>query len=100
MRTKYSFAVLALILVSSGVANAQWRTFNPVTSVEQKPDRIVMPLISGVLTIQICSDSILHITSSPTATPPERPEFVIQKTSWPTPKFAVKDEAEDVTITT
>ena len=84
-RTKSSsaFTVLALVLFASLSAHAQWRTFNPVVSVEQKPDRVVMALKEGVLTIQVCSDSILHVTSSPAGSIPERPEFVIQKTACP-----------------
>jgi len=57
-RTKFlsALAVLAFVLFISAPAQSQWRTFNPVVSVQQKPDRVVMPLKDGVLTIQICSD--------------------------------------------
>jgi alpha-D-xyloside xylohydrolase len=97
---KHSAAVVMWFVVALAIsAPAQWRTFNPVISVQAKADRVVMPLRDGMLTIQVCSDSILRITSGPEQTP-ERPEFVTQKTSWPAVKFDVKDGAEEVTITT
>jgi alpha-D-xyloside xylohydrolase len=99
-RSLPAFTVLTFALFVFIPAHAQWRTFNPVVSVQQKPDRVVMPLKEGVLTIQVCSDAILHITSAPAGETPERPEFVIEKTSWPAPKFTVKDDSADVTIAT
>lgn len=98
--TRSRILLIVISVVFSAASSAQWRTFNPVTSVEAKPDRVVMPLKSGVLTIRVCSDSILRITSTPEGGAPERPEFVIQKTSWPAAQFKVQDGAEDVTITT
>src|SRR3954467_9603580 len=92
--------ILAIVVVLPSACVAQWRTFNPVTSVETKADRVVMRLKSGVLTIQVCTESILRITSAPAEGVPERPEFVVQRNSWPAPQFKVQDGTDDVTITT
>jgi len=73
---------------------------NPVTAVHQQKEAAVFTLQTGTLKIQVCSDSVLHIVYSPTATFPEREDYVITKKSWAGAPFTVQSTDEATTITT
>jgi alpha-D-xyloside xylohydrolase len=97
------FAV-ALLLVSTLFAatfvSAQWQELNPVASFKQGPDGALFTMKTGTLRLQVCSDNIIRVTYSPTSTIPKQPEYVITKTSWPTPKFTLQSSDADVTLST
>src|SRR5208337_1762365 len=64
-------------------------------------DGVVFTMSSGTLRLQVCSDSIVHVLYSPTATSPaSRPGPVVIKTNWPTTKFAMQENADEVTLST
>ncbi|MGE5109989.1 MAG: glycoside hydrolase family 31 protein [Acidobacteriaceae bacterium] len=92
------WAVLVVILCST--AAAQWKPMNPVKSFQKDGDAVVFRMGTGTLRIQVCSDSILHITYSPTDTFPNRPDYVVVKTSWPATNWDLQSAADVVTIST
>jgi len=92
-------ALLLSVLLTGG-AQAQWVPGSPVTSYKQQPDGVLLTLGTGVLRVQVCTDSILRITQSPTATIPDLPEYVVTKTSWPPAKFTVQEEQRGIVIST
>jgi alpha-D-xyloside xylohydrolase len=92
--------VAAIIVLLSNAASAQWTPRNPVKSFQQQADGVLIQMGTGVLRIQVCNDSVLHITYSPTSTFPEQPNYVVLKTSWPAAKFNVTANADEITIST
>ena len=82
-------------------AIAQWAPMNPVVALQPRADGVVFTMSSGTLRLQVCSDSIVHVLYSPTATfPASRPGPVVIKTNWPTTKFAMQENADEVTLST
>jgi alpha-D-xyloside xylohydrolase len=88
------------LFLTAGSSRAQWLELNPVTAFHQRADGVQFTMQTGFLTVDVCADSILHVIYSPAPTVPDRPNLVVIKTDWPTPKFTVKDDARAVTIST
>jgi alpha-D-xyloside xylohydrolase len=94
-------AALSLLLFAIlSTASAQWEPMNPVTAIQQQSDGVVFTMQSGILTLQVCSDSILHVLYSATATLPGRKDYVITKTSWAATPFTVQSTNDNITLTT
>jgi alpha-D-xyloside xylohydrolase len=81
-------------------ALAQWAPMNPVTAVKQQPDGVLFTMQTGTLKIQVCTDSIIRVRYSATATFSDRPDYVITKTSWPETKWTMQSSDDAVTLTT
>ncbi len=74
---------------------------NPVTSVQQEPDGVIFTMKSGILRLQICSNSIVHVLYSLTSSfPLRRPDPVVIKTNWPAANFSMQSNDSEVTLTT
>ena len=54
---------------------AQWTPMNPVRNVQQQADGVVLTMGTGTLKIQVCSDSIIRVLYSPTASFPKRTDL-------------------------
>ncbi len=80
---EFSLGILLCILLLSSGARAQWTPMNPVKSVQQEPDGAVFTMGTGTLKIQVCTDSVIHILYSPSASFPKQQDFVVSKDSWP-----------------
>jgi len=94
--------VLWLVLVRAMAipADAQWNPLNAVTGTQQQPDGVLFNMQAGVLRVQVCTDSIIHVLYSPTpAFPPPR-EYVLAKTSWPSSGWRIQSSDKDVTLAT
>jgi alpha-D-xyloside xylohydrolase len=91
---------LTLPLLFAAALHAQWIPANPVTGVQKTGDGVTLKLEKGVLRVQVCSPSILHVVYAPAEQTPNRPDFVITKTSWPSPQFTLDESAQAVTIAT
>ncbi len=91
------FASFLLIVVP---LNAQWTPRNPVRSVQQQPDGLLLTMGTGALRIQICTDSIVHVLYSPTGQFPSRPEYVIVKTTWPAVDWKHEDNGDKLQLST
>src|SRR5690349_24687255 len=87
-------AVFVLIAVSiaffaANAAHAQWTPMNPVRNVQQQADGVLFSMGTGTLKLQVCSDSVIRVLYSPTASCPKRPDYVVVKESRPATKYAV-----------
>ncbi len=92
--------VLPLVLCFAGLAGAQWIPPNAVTAVDRQPNGVTFILETGALRVQVCNDSMVHITYAPTAAFPSRPDYVVTKTVWPAAKWSMQDNQSAVTIST
>jgi alpha-D-xyloside xylohydrolase len=99
MRTERC-AILFSMLLLAAAANAQWNPLNPVTSVQQQSDGVLFTMQSGVLRVQVCADSTIHVVYSPTSSFPERPDYVVIKSRWPATQWTMQSTDTDVTLAT
>ena len=60
-------------------AAAQWNPLNPVQSAKPQPDGALFEMQTGLLRIQICTDSIVHVTYSPTSLFPREKDYIVLK---------------------
>ena len=72
-----------MVLALATSCFAQWDPSNPVTGVQQQPDGALFQMRAGAMKIQVCSDSIIRMLYSPTSSYPDRPDYVVTKTTWP-----------------
>src|ERR1700690_1805493 len=78
-----SLAIVFVCLFCATSAHAQWAAMNPVRKVQQESDGVVFTLGTGTLKVQVCSDSVIRVLYSPTATFPKREDLIVIKDSWP-----------------
>jgi len=100
MLSPRSILPVLLALMPAAAVNAQWIPQNPVQSVRQQPDGVLLPLKEGVLKVQVCSESIVRVTYSPTPAFPDKPEYVVTKSKWPEVKWDLQQSQRAVTIST
>ncbi len=99
-RSRFIFALTTLLVAVTPIAHSQWRPRNPVTSVQRQADGVLLTQKQGFLRLQVCTDSIIHVIYSPTASPQQHKNYVVIKTAW-NPVIWNMDEAQDaVTIST
>jgi alpha-D-xyloside xylohydrolase len=92
--------LVVLLVCVVPTTRAQWNPLNPVRSVTRQSDGVLLTLQNGVLKLQVCSDSIIRVLYSPTATFPSRLDFVVIKTTWPETKWETQSTDEAITLTT
>ncbi len=92
--------VVAFLLATTATVNAQWIPLNPVQSVEKQPTGLLLTMQKGSLRLEVCADSIIHVIYSPTGSFPNRPDYVVTKTSWPAVEWKTQTSGDDVEITT
>ena len=90
--------MLLLCLASS--SSAQWNPLNPVTSVKQQADGLVLAMKSGTLRLLVCSDSIVRVTYSPGTGIPETPQYAVTKQSWAVSQWTTQSSDADVKLAT
>jgi len=91
---------LFLSLFCASAAQAQWIAMNPVRKVQQETDGVLFTMGTGTLRVQVCSDSVIHVLYSATATFPKRADFVVTKESWPATQWTMQSSDDAVTLTT
>jgi alpha-D-xyloside xylohydrolase len=89
-----------ILLLLAGSAGAQWNPLNPVIDFSRQPDGIQFTLKSGVLKLQVCSESIVRVLYTTGATFPKTQDFVVIKTAWPPAKWDMQSDGVAVTLTT
>lgn len=99
------FAVSILIAVFACLfgptaARAQWTAMNPVKNFQQQADGILFTMGTGTLKVQVCSDSVVHVLYSASATFPKRTEFVVTKEAWPATPWTTQSTDDAITIFT
>ncbi len=73
---------------------------NPVKKVQQESDGAVFTMGTGALRLQVCSDSIVHVLYSPTASFPKRTDYVVIKESWTPTKWTMQSNDDAITLAT
>src|ERR1035438_8210667 len=99
LRLRLSTLLLSTLLLATATS-AQWIPNNAVTKVEQQPDGALFTMQSGTLRLQVCTDSMIHVIFSPSATFPSRTEYVVTKTSFPAVKWTLQENQRAVTLST
>jgi alpha-D-xyloside xylohydrolase len=95
------FAGLVTVLMSMSPAFGQWTAVPPVTSVTRDSDGIRATVQSGgVLKLQVCTDSIIHVLYSPDGNFPKRPDYVVTKTSWFGAQWKLESSPTAATLST
>jgi alpha-D-xyloside xylohydrolase len=89
-----------LCLLCATAVHAQWTTMNPVNKVQQVSDGVLFTMGTGTLKVQVCSDSVIHVLFSPTATFPKRADYVVIKESWPATQFTLQSTDDAVALST
>ncbi len=79
---------------------AQWTPLNPVSSVQEQADGVVYAMHSGMLRIQVCSDSMIHVLYSATSSFPNTPQYVVTKTTCAPAQWTMQATDKDVIIET
>ncbi|PYT93003.1 MAG: alpha-glucosidase [Acidobacteria bacterium] len=83
-----------------GIACSQWNPLNPVVSMQRESDGVRLTLQSGVMRLQVCSDSIIRVRYSPTPAVPTRPELVVIKDRWPATKWELQSSDDAIVLST
>jgi alpha-D-xyloside xylohydrolase len=94
------FLLVSLALVWPSIAGAQWAPLNPVTGVEKQSDGVLLKMRVGVLRLEVCSDSIIHVTYAPGSSIPDARQFIVTKTSWPAAQWNMDSNDDAITLTT
>ena len=99
MQKALLLALLMALALSAGL-RAQWIPLNPVTSVQKEPAGVLFAMQSGVMRVEVLTDSIIHVVYSPTSSFPNRPDYVVTKTVWPAPQWTFASTGTEVTLAT
>jgi alpha-D-xyloside xylohydrolase len=92
---------ILLFMTAASPLKAQWVPLNPVASVDQQPDGVVLILQTGFLRFQVCSDSIVHVVYSIERDVPQRHDNLVIKKSWAKADFSLHtDDPKLITLTT
>ena len=62
-------------------AICQWVTPNPVVDFRKESDGVTLTMQKGTTRIRALSDSMIHVTYSPVASFPSRPDYVVINTA-------------------
>jgi alpha-D-xyloside xylohydrolase len=92
--------VLAALLFLVCPLSAQWIADNPIAGVEKQPDGVLLHMETGVLKLQVCTDSIVHVIFAHDWPLPRRREYVITKTAWEPAHFQVRQSGKSITVST
>jgi alpha-D-xyloside xylohydrolase len=91
---------LFICLFCATAAHAQWHAMNPVQKVQQEPDGVRFTMGTGTLKVQVCSDSVIRVLYSATATFPKRADLVVTKEQWPLAQWTMQSSDDAVSLTT
>jgi alpha-D-xyloside xylohydrolase len=96
MRSTLIFLLLATIVV----ARAQWLPLDPVRSFERRDNAVILTMQTGVLRLQPCTDSVIHVQYSPTTSIPDVKNYVVTKTRWQPVEWSLETHANSLTLAT
>jgi alpha-D-xyloside xylohydrolase len=85
---------------SAGLASGQWIPANPVTQVEKQSDGVLFTMQAGVLKLQVCTDSMIHVVYAPAWPPPAERVYVVTKTDWTPAQFTVDESDKNIAVST
>jgi alpha-D-xyloside xylohydrolase len=89
-----------VVIAANAMTLAVSAALIPVQSVQTAADGVTFIMAPGKMRLTVCSDSLVRVRYSPTATLPAGQDFVVTNSSWPRPAFTVADAKGKVTIAT
>ena len=94
------YALLLSVLCLAPNAAAQWNPLNPAKGIERQTDGVLFTMQTGLLRLEVCSDSIVRVLYTPTSSFPDVKHLAVIKTSWPGAHFSVASTDQEVTLST
>jgi hypothetical protein len=94
------YALLLSLLWLAPNAVAQWNALNPAKGIERQSDGVLFTMQTGLLRLEVCSDSIVRVLYTPTSSFPDVKHLAVIKTSWPQADFSVESTDQEVTLST
>ena len=79
---------------------AQWNPLNPVTGFKRTANSVELPRQSGIMKLEVCSESVIRVLYSPTGSFPNRPDPVVIKTNWASVKWDLETNDDEITLIT
>ncbi|MGA2475521.1 MAG: TIM-barrel domain-containing protein, partial [Terriglobia bacterium] len=73
---------------------------NPAKGIERQSDGVLFTMQTGLLRLEVCSDSIVRVLYTPTSSFPDVKHLAVTKTSWPGAHFSVESTDKEVTLST
>ncbi len=92
--------VAAMVTVCAGTAEGQWIPANPVVSTEKQVDGVLIRMQTGVLKLEVCTDSIIHVVYAPTWPPQKHANYLVTKMQWTPVHWDMRSDGDNVTVTT
>ncbi|HEX4485817.1 MAG TPA: glycoside hydrolase family 31 protein [Terriglobales bacterium] len=99
-KTVLKVTAVGLVLLAALTAQAQWTPANPIKDVQRESDGVQFAMGTGTLKLQVCTDTIIHVLYSPTASFPNTKDYVVTKSDWPGAKWTMQSAGDNVTIST
>ena len=99
MRIKPYALVLSLLFLAPNTP-AQWNPLNPVRTVEKQSDGVLFGMQTGLLRLQVCSDSVIRVLYTPTSSFPQVKQYAVIVTRWPATHFTLESTDKEVTLGT
>lgn len=72
----------------------------PVESFHKDSDGVTLAMSPGKMKLTVCSDSLVRVMYSPTATLPTGQDFVVTNHAWRSTSFKVTDGSGELSVTT
>jgi alpha-D-xyloside xylohydrolase len=94
---RFAMVLTAFVFLLPLATRAQWAPLNPVMSVQKQVDGVLATMRMGVLRVEVCADSIIHVTYAPRSPIPDVPQYIVTKTHWPAAQWNM--EATDAAVT-
>lgn len=100
MRSRLALLTVCCVLAAAAPARPQWAPMNPVTSHTKDAEGVVLQLQTGVLRLQVCTDSIVRVRYALTNAFPDAPDPVVIKSSWTPVTWSVAESDDAITLST
>src|SRR6476620_7750348 len=91
---------VGFLLLGSVPAAAQWKDLDPVTDVQREPDGVRFVVRSGIMKLQVCSDSIIRVLYTASQSCPNAPDYVVIKKNWPPTHWSMQSGEDSVVVST
>ena len=89
---------LSWILILAVSARGQWIPQNPILDAKQSADEVAFTMKSGVMKVQVCSESMIHVIYA-LGDLPKREHYVVIRDRWPT-EWKMESTTDRVSIAT
>jgi alpha-D-xyloside xylohydrolase len=93
-------SLAAPFLVWPDAAAAQWAPLNSVTGVRKQADGVFLTMQVGVGRVEVCADSIIHVTYALGSRIPDVPQYIVTKKTWPAMPWTLDSTGESITLMT